>query len=100
MNKACFAQRRLRGDLTNVYKYLKRGYQQNEFRVFSVVPDNMTRGNGLKLKHRKFQLHMRKNLFTLKETEHWDGLSTEFMASATLEIFKNLPGCDLLNNMF
>ena len=46
-----------------------------------VVPRDRTRGNGHKLKQRKFQLNMRKNFFSLR-------LPREVVESPSLEIFK------------
>jgi len=46
------------------------------------------KGNGHKVKHRKFRLNMRKNFFPLRVTEHCNRLPREVVESPSLEIFR------------
>jgi len=79
---------RLRGNLIYAYKYLQGGCKKDGAKLFSVEPSDRTRGNGHKLKQRKFQLNMRKNFVPLRVTQPWPRLPREAVESPSLEIFK------------
>ena len=80
-------KRRLRGDLINAYKYLRGWGQEDGARLFSVVPSDRARGNGHKLKHRKFCLNMKKNFCPLRVTKHRNRLPRDVVESPSPEIF-------------
>lgn len=73
--------------------HLKGGCQEDGARLCLVVPSKRTRGTG----HRKFQLCIRKNFFTLQVPKHWNRLPTEGVECLSLEIFKNLLDTSLCN---
>ena len=81
-------KRRLRGDLINVYKYLRCGRQRDKARFFSMVRGNKTRGSSHKPKHRKFCTNVHKNFFTVRAMKHWNRLPRAVVQSASLEKFK------------
>ena len=57
---------------------------EDEAMFFSAMPSDRTRGNGLKLKHRRLYLNIRKHFFTARLTKHWHRLPREVVQSPTL----------------
>jgi len=77
------------GDLINVCKHLMGNTMEAGARLFSVVPSDRTRGNGHKLKYRKFFSNIRRLFFTVRMIEHRNKLPREDVEFPSLEIFKS-----------
>lgn len=70
-------------DPIHVYKHQMGDCNEDIARLISVEPNDGTRGNGKKMKNRKFTLN-----FTFSLREQWHRLLREVVGSPLLEIFK------------
>ena len=81
-------KRRLQGDLTVAFQYLKGAYEQEGEQLFTRVDSDRTRRDFFKLRQGRFRLDIRRKFFTQRVVTHWNRLPKEVVDALSLEAFK------------
>ncbi|GAB0181753.1 hypothetical protein GRJ2_000640600 [Grus japonensis] len=81
-------KRRLWGDLTAAFQYLKWAYRKAGEELLTRACNDRTRGNGFKLKEGRFRFDIRKKFFIVRVVRHWNRLPREVVDVPSLEVSK------------
>jgi len=80
-------KRRLWGDLTAAFQYLKGACGKDGENIFKRACCDRTRSDGFKLREGRFRLHIRKKFSTIRVVKHWNRLPREVVEALSLETF-------------
>ena len=82
-------RRRLRGDLIEVFKWVK-GFNKGDIsRVLIVSGPGVTRTNGFKLEKFRFRKEIGKNWFTNRVVDEWNRLNEHVVGAESISCFKS-----------
>ncbi|KAK4824002.1 hypothetical protein QYF61_009127 [Mycteria americana] len=91
-------KRRLRGNLTALYRFLRRRSGEGGADLLSLVFSDIMRENDSKLHQGRFRLDIRKHFFTERVVKHWNKLPREMVNVPSLSVFRRHLD-NTLNNM-
>ena len=89
LNLFPLTQRRLRGDLIQVFKIIKGIDNMDCSKYFTIDRSNYTRGNGCKIVGKAFNSNESKHNFFHRVVNLWNGLPREVIDCNTVETFKS-----------
>ena len=73
LNLFTLEKRRIRGDMINMYKYIRGPYSELGVELFTLRSTQRTRGHSLRLEEKRFPLQIRNGLFTVSVKKLVDG---------------------------
>lgn len=76
------------------------GSKEDRARCFSEVPSERRRGNGQKLKHKKYHLNIRRTFSFVRVAEDWARLSRQVLESPSLVILRTQLDMALSNQLY
>ena len=83
-------ERRVRGDLIEVYKIVTGKEKIDSRRLFQMANTGYLRGNSLKLFKKPARLELRRKYFTMRVVENWNKLPDSVVLAESVEVFKNI----------
>lgn len=81
--------RRTRGDLIEVYKFMHRFNTVNKDIFFTMSKNKITRGNSYKLEKGRSRLDIRKHYFSQRVVNYWNCLPEDVVGALSVNSFKN-----------
>ena len=89
LNLHSLERRRVRGDMIEVYKWMKGLNKGDTHKVLLVGEQSRTRNNGFKLDKFRFNRDIGKNWFTNRVVDEWNRLSSHVVSAKTIVTLKN-----------
>ena len=89
LNLISLEQRRLRGQLIEVFKYLQRFNNASARGLFDRDLNDRRRNNGEKLIVKRFNTSIAQHFYPIKITTTWNALPSDVVRSRTVYTFKN-----------
>ena len=81
--------RRIRGDMINVFKYIKGIYRVDHNHILPLETDTKTRGHSFKLMKSRCRTVQRQNFFSQRVVDWWNALPEEVVQAPSVNSFKN-----------
>ena len=81
-------ERRVRGDMIEIFKWVKGINKGNINKVLEISSQDRTRGNGYKLEKIRFRIDLDRYWFTNRVVNNWNGLGSHVVSAESIDSFK------------